>query len=83
MAAATSSTSRKRSQYVWAPHPLEGYVLGHVTDVGGDSLTVELVGTGHAEKQVKIYCFVADPPLSLFAFSLTLSLSLSEYRCSV
>ena len=53
MAAATSS--RKRSQCVWAPDPLEGYVLGHVTDVGGDSLTVELVDTGHAGKQVNLY----------------------------
>ena len=26
---------------VWAPDPIEGYVLGYVTDVGGDSLTVE------------------------------------------
>ena len=26
---------------VWAPDPIEGYVLGYVTDVGGDSLTIE------------------------------------------
>ena len=31
----------RRQQLVWAPHPIEGYVLGHVSDVGADSLTVE------------------------------------------
>lgn len=28
-------------QRVWAPHPLEGYQLGEIVDVGADTLTVE------------------------------------------
>ena len=28
---------------VWAPDPIEGYVLGYVTDFNGDTLTIELV----------------------------------------
>ena len=27
---------------VWAPDPIEGYVLGYVTDFNGDTLTIEL-----------------------------------------
>ena len=31
---------------VWAPHPIEGYQLGIIVDVGTDTLTVEpLVAT--------------------------------------
>ena len=28
-------------QRVWAPHPVEGYQLGEIVDVGTDTLTVE------------------------------------------
>ena len=28
-------------QRVWAPHPVEGYQLGEIVDVGADTLTVE------------------------------------------
>ncbi len=28
-------------QRVWAPHPIEGYQLGEIVDVGADSLSVE------------------------------------------
>ena len=28
-------------QRVWAPHPVEGYQLGEIADVGADTLTVE------------------------------------------
>lgn len=28
-------------QKVWAPHPVEGYQLGLIVDVGADTLTVE------------------------------------------
>lgn len=60
---------RKRNQCVWSPHPLEGYVLGHVTDVGDDNLTVELqsgqVTMGGAE--------VSSPPPPPFSLSLSLS----------
>lgn len=27
-------------QKVWAPHPVEGYQLGQIVDVGADTLTV-------------------------------------------
>lgn len=27
---------------MWAPDPVEGYVLGHVTDFNGETLTIEL-----------------------------------------
>lgn len=60
---AVADVKRKRSQCVWAPDPLEGYVLGHVTDVGGNSLTVELVDTS---KQVLPPYFsnsCCNPPL--------------------
>ena len=26
---------------VWAPHPEDGYQLGHIVDVGTDTLTVQ------------------------------------------
>ena len=26
---------------VWVPHPLEGFVLGRITDIGSDGVTVE------------------------------------------
>ena len=32
-------------QRVWAPHPIEGYQLGHIVDVGADTLTVEPLDT--------------------------------------
>lgn len=28
-------------QRVWAPHPVEGYQLGLIVDVGADTLTVQ------------------------------------------
>jgi hypothetical protein len=26
---------------VWAPHPIDGYKLGHILDIGPDGVTVE------------------------------------------
>ena len=30
---------------VWAPDPIEGYVLGYVTDFNGDALTIDLANS--------------------------------------
>lgn len=34
--------STEKKELIWTPDPLEGYVLGHIVDVGADTLTVEL-----------------------------------------
>ncbi len=31
-------------QQVWAPHPVEGYQMGLIIDVGADTLSVEPLG---------------------------------------
>ena len=38
-------------QKVWAPHPVEGYQLGTIVDVGADTLTVQPL---QASEQVSI-----------------------------
>ena len=30
---------------VWVPHPIEGFKLGKIVDIGGDTITVEPFGS--------------------------------------
>ena len=49
-------------QRVWAPHPVEGYQLGEIVDVGADTLTVEPINKSeqvrHTYKECRVYCFL-------------------------
>lgn len=33
-----------KQKKVWAPHPVHGFILGEITDIGSDSITVQPYG---------------------------------------
>lgn len=40
---------------VWAPHPVQGYQLGQIVDVGADTLTVQPLASSEQVLAVGVY----------------------------
>ncbi len=43
---------------MWAPHPVEGYQLGQIVDVGADSLSVQPLASSEQVSELAVLCVV-------------------------
>jgi len=51
------------NQRVWAPHPVEGYQMGIIVDVGADTLSVESLETpGQVSSTALVYTHATMVP---------------------